>query len=78
MTETRKKVYPSTILVYNEIGRATAPIRIYAALDFSVIINLDSSKYSRQPWATAIYEINRAACESKRGRERREGGRGVQ
>lgn len=45
------------------------PIRIFAALDFSVIINLDSSKYSRQPWATAIYEINRVACED--GRERR-------
>lgn len=45
------------------------PIRIFAALNFSVIINLDSSKYSRQPWATAIYEINRVACED--GRERR-------
>lgn len=45
------------------------PIRIFAALDFSVIINLDSSKYSRQPWATAIYEINRVACED--GKERR-------
>ncbi|KAL2712143.1 hypothetical protein V1478_018378 [Vespula squamosa] len=46
---------------HNPITRSVGPrpIGAYRSEDFSVIINLDSSKYSRQPGTTLIYEIKR-------------------
>lgn len=64
MTETRENAPVRSQFITRSVG--PRPICIYAALDFSVIINLDSSKYSRQLSATAIYEINRGYRWKKR------------